>query len=124
MEPTSFNPVVFLFADNQTVVVLTVIVCAIAGLFAILHIIAAISQLRKGYKLSHLLMLCGGIDIIGAIINCIDGRASDWFWMLAGGALVCAAAIMNGRAAGKLNPLHHIIRGLLALALSLAFFFL
>ena len=101
--------------------ILKIVVCVPAGLFAVLHIIAAASRLLKEYKPSHLIMLCGGIGIIAAIFDHIDDRASDWYWMLAGGAMVCAAAIMNGRAAGKLNPLHHIIRGIAVLALTLAF---
>lgn len=102
--------------------ILKIAICVLAGLFAVLHIIAAVSQLaKKKSPAASVLMLGGALEALAAGIDCLIGGSLDWLFMLVGGVMVCAAAIMNGRAAGKLNPLHHIIRGVLAAGLTLAF---
>lgn len=110
--------------DHQGYVIFIILVCVLAGLFALLHLIAAISQLKSGGKLSSLLMLTGSLGTAAAVIDCLLGGRFDWLLMLAGGGLVCFAAIRNGQAAGKLHWQHHLIRIGTALLLTLAFIYI
>jgi len=107
--------------DNQLHVVWTAIVCVLAGLFGVLHIIAAASQIRKGYKPSYLVMIVGALLTIAAAVACLFGVGGGWnldaLLMALGGGAVCGAAWWNGRSSAVENGdawmfhlSHHIIR--------------
>ncbi len=115
--------------------ILKIAVCAMAGLFALLHGIAAISQLPKSLKsgsagnlLPHLLMLAGGLTAAAAVAACLLGSSFDWLLMLLGGSAVCGAALWNGRRAAAqqgdqalFHLAHHISRAAVMLILVVNF---
>lgn len=107
--------------DHQIHVIWTVAVCALAGIFALLHLIAAGSQLKRHFHPAHLLMLAGALGTAAAAADCLYGGTLDWLIMLQGGWMVCAAALWNGmRAQGetaRLHLSHHIIRAGIAAVL-------
>lgn len=97
-------------ATNQSIVILTIAVCALAGLFTALHMIAAVSQLKNGCKPSHILMLAGSLGVAAAVFDCLMGGAFDWLLMALGGGMVCGAAFWNGKSSGNFHLAHHLLR--------------
>lgn len=98
-----------------------ILTCLLAGLFAVLHLIAAVSQLRKETHPSHILMLASSLVVLSAVTGCLLGSGFDWLLLLVGGGMVCAAAIWNGRRSGTLHLSHHITRAAVVLILVLNF---
>ena len=103
-------------------------VSVLAILFALLHIIAATVQLRSkdsAARGSAVLMLCGGVALIcSSAAHLINGSLWDWQDPLSaacGFLLICFAAYLNGRRAGKVHVSHHLIRGGIAVLLVICF---
>ena len=112
--------------DHRELITQMLILCAIAALFGLLHIIAASSQLKKKkkYYISTWTMIIGGLLMIQAVVLCVFGSSLDWGSALLGGLFVCMAALMNGRRSGNMHKLHHILRGVIAAALVVGFYLL
>ena len=111
-----------LVTEHTVHIALTLAVCGFAALFGILHGIAAVSQLvKKKAPAPAVLMLGGSLGALAAVVDCLLGGRFDWLLMLLGGAMVCAAAVWNGRRAGKLHPAHHLIRAGMMLILVVGF---
>ena len=107
-------------------------VSVLAILFALLHIIAAVTQFKskdpaaRGLAVS---MASGGLcAIIAAVFHlywgAVGGNAnlSDAITLAIGCLLICAAAYMNGRRAGKVHLSHHLVRGGIAVLLVVGLF--
>lgn len=108
----------------------TLTACVLALLFGVLHLMAAVSAMRKGYRPYQLVMLAGGVISLLAAPACLFGWAwnMDAVLMALGGGAVCGAAFYNGRSAaaeagdGKLFHLsHHMVRLAFVLILVLNF---
>ena len=113
--------------DHRELITQIIILCAIAVLFGLLHIIAAASQLGKKKKKRYITswtMIIGGLLMIQAVVLCVFGSALDWGSALLGGLLICFAAFMNGRRSGNMHKIHHVIRGLIAAAIVVGFLLL
>lgn len=89
-------------------------VSVLAILFGLLHIVAAAAQFKskdpaaRGFAVA---MACGGINAIGAAISHLaGGMAGDIGALSIACLLICLAAYMNGRRAGKVHTLHHAVR--------------
>lgn len=106
-----------------------IVISVLAILFGLLHILAAITQLKSkdaAARGAAALMLCGSVLLIGtAIAHLVYGVPGDWMVALSAAACgflpVCFAAYLNGKRAGKVNPLHHVIRGGIAVLLVVGF---
>ena len=109
--------------DHRELIAQMLILCVIAALFGLLHIIAAASQLKKKkkYYISTWMMIIGGLLMIQAVVLCVFGSHLDWGSALLGGLFMCFAALMNGRRSGNMHKVHHVIRGVIALALVVGF---
>ena len=111
--------------DHRELIVQMLILCGIATLFGLLHIIAAASQLgnkkKKKRYLTSWTMIIGGLLMIQAVVLCVFGSALDWESALLGGLLVCFAAFMNGKRGGNMHKLHHLIRGVIVAAIVVGF---
>lgn len=116
--------------DHTFFVAWMLIVCALALVFAVLHLIAVISRMAKEFRPSQIVMLVGCVITLLAIPACLFG----WPWnmdsllMAVGGGAVCGAAFYNGRSAAakagdeKLFHLsHHIARFAFVLILAVNF---
>ena len=103
-------------------------VSVLAILFALLHIIAAVTQLRSkdlAARGSSVIMLCGGAALLCSAISHLI-NSSLWAWMdtlsaACGFLLICFAAYLNGRRSGKVHLSHHLVRGGIAALLVLGF---
>lgn len=106
-----------------------IVVGALAILFGLLHLIAAAAQFKSkdpAARGSAALMLTGSVLLIGtAIAHLAYGAPGDWMVALSAAVCgflpICFAAYINGKRAGKLNALHHIIRGIAAVLLVVGF---
>lgn len=109
--------------DHRELITRMLILCGIAALFGLLHIIAAASQLGKKKKryVTSWTMLIGGLLMIQAVVLCVFGSTLDWASALLGGLFVCFAAFMNGRRSGNMHKVHHIIRAVIAAAIVVGF---
>ena len=97
-----------------------IIVSVLAILFGLLHLVAAVTQLKFKDPAARGLaaaMACGGIALICAAIVNLMGHLSGWqdtLGVALGCLLICVAAYENGRRSGNLHPSHHIVRGSIA----------
>lgn len=115
--------------DHTFLIIWTLTACALAGLFALLHLIAAVTAMAKEYRPSHLVMLAGCVITAAAIPACLMG----WPWnldamlMAVGGGTVCGAAYWNGKSAARAGDerlfhiSHHIARFAFVLVLVMNF---
>lgn len=116
--------------DLLFLVVWTLSVCALALVFGLLHLIAGISAMVKGYRPWQIVMLIGCLITLAAVPACILGWPGnlDAVLMAAGGGTVCGAAFYNGRRAMKeagdkrlFHLSHHISRLAFVLVLVMNF---
>ena len=98
-----------------------IIVCIVSVLFGALSLIAALSQLKKGLQPSHVLMGCGSLILLGAVICNIVPLHWDWCIALIGTVMICAAAVWNGKQSENFHWQHHLIRIALSAALVIGF---
>lgn len=104
-----------------------IVISVLAILFGLLHIIAAAAQFKSkdpAGRGSAVMMACGGIAVICAAVAHLAGAHPGWEDALpaaSGGLLVCFAAYLNGKRAGQIHPLHHIVRGGIAVLLVIGF---
>ncbi len=101
-------------------------VCIAAILFALLHLLAGAVQWKRQPEARGraLVMLCGAAAaLISSAVKLAGGGLSCVPILFCGLLLICAMAILNGRAAGKINPAHHAVRIAAAVLLVLGFIF-
>ena len=96
----------------------------VSVLFGGLSAIAAVSQMKteKG-PFPAVWMLAGSALLIAAAVCGIAKQSYDFLLALLGCAGICAAAIANGLKSGSFHIQHHIIRITLSLLLIIGFFF-
>lgn len=85
---------------------------AITALYAVLCVIAAVSQLKHTEKRdTSACMLLGSAILLSAIL--LQALSGSWGWLLitAGGIMIFTAAFQNGKRSGSFHPRHHVIRG-------------
>ena len=105
-------------------------VSVLAILFALLHVIAAVTQLRSkdpAARGSAVLMLCGGTALIcSAAAHLIYDGAGSQITVLSAGVCgflpICLAAYLNGRRSGTVHTLHHAVRCGVAILLVVGLF--
>lgn len=111
--------------DHQGYIALTITVCVLAGLFGLLHLVAAASQIMKDRKPAHMVMMAGALCAIAAAVVCLCGAGSgynlDSLLMALGGGAVCGAAWQNGKSSGNFHLAHHLLRFGIALVLVFTF---
>lgn len=85
---------------------------------------AALSRIKaKESELSHVIMSIGSLFLIGAVIFNILKLGFDWIAALIGAAMICFAAVWNGKRNGNFHIQHHIIRLALSSVLVAGFAF-
>ena len=105
-------------------------VSVLAILFGLLHIIAAVTQLRSkdpAARGSASLMLCGSVALIcSAVAHLVYDGAGSQITVLSAAVCgffpICFAAYLNGRRSGKVHLSHHLVRGGIAALLVLGLF--
>lgn len=103
-------------------------VSIIAILFSLLHIAAAVTQFKSkdpAARGSAVWMVSGGVLLLcAAVPHLIRSGGAGWMDALTagvGGVFVCFAAVLNGKRAGKVHPVHHIVRGIIVALLIVGF---
>lgn len=100
------------------------VVAVIAFLYGTLSLIAALSQWKdRAARPAAALMSAGAAAVLAAAVLKLLGWDLSWLPLAAGGALICAAAILNGVRMGKVHYSHHAVRAVLTVLLALGFFF-
>lgn len=94
------------------------IICAITVLYAVLCMLAAVTQIKTStHKDTSIMMLSGGLLLVIATIS----KNADWILVITGGLLICIAAFLNGKRNGNFHIHHHIIRFIITLLLVIGF---
>lgn len=102
-----------------------ILLCVISVAFGALSMTAALSRIKaKEGELSHVIMTVGSIFLIAAVVFNILKLGFDWILALIGTAMICIAAVWNGKRNGNFHIQHHIIRIALSSVLVIGFIFL
>lgn len=101
------------------------ILYALTILYAVLCVIAAVSQLKSAKeKDTPASMLAGSAILLGAVLMQELSGSWGWLFAIAGGIMIFVCALQNGRRSGKLHIRHHVIRGGFTALLVLGFLLL
>lgn len=99
-----------------------ILLCVISLAFGALSMTAALSRIKaKEGELSHVTMAVGSIFLIGSVIFNILNFGIDWIVALIGTAMICIAAVWNGKRNGNFHIQHHVIRIALSFVLVIGF---
>lgn len=87
--------------------------------FALLHLLASISELKKGnHALGNRLLFIGScLATVSLILYFFLPIVALVLWMI-GCCLICYGAYWNGKRKGNFHPAHHLIRIGIALVLT------
>ena len=93
--------------------------------FALLHLLASLSELKKGnHTLGNQFLLIGScLATVSLILYFFLPIITLVLWLI-GCGLICYGAYWNGKHKGNFHPVHHLIRIRQALALACLFAFL
>ena len=91
-----------------------------ALVFALLHLLASLSEVKKGnHTLGNTFLLIGSsLATLSLILYFFLPIASLVLWLI-GSGLICYGAYWNGKHKGNLHPAHHLIRMGIALVLTI-----
>lgn len=99
------------------------IAVVVAISYGILSLVAAVSQWKdRSARNAAALMSVGAAAILAAAVLKLLAWSFAWLPLAAGGALICAAAVMNGLRMGRVHYSHHAVRSALTALLALGFF--
>ena len=97
------------------------VLAVITAAYALLSALAATVQMKSAdRKDAPILMLTGGILMLAAAVTVIILWQFDWVLAVTGSALICIAALINGRR-GEFHASHHIVRLALTVILTIGF---
>lgn len=90
--------------------------------FVLLHLLASLSELRKGKNtLGNRLLLIGSyLASVSLILYFILPIVALFLWLI-GCGLICYGAYWNGKQKANFNPVHHVIRVGIALVITILF---
>lgn len=92
----------------------------LAFAFALLHLLASLSELKKGnHTLGNTFLLIGSsLATLSLILYFFLPTVSLVLWLI-GCGLICYGAYWNGKHKGNFHPAHHLIRIGIALVLTI-----
>ena len=88
--------------------------------FALLHLLASLTEVKKGnHTLGNTFLLIGSsLATFALILYFLLPIVSLSLWLI-GCGLICYGAYWNGKHKGKFNPAHHLIRMGIALVITI-----
>ena len=88
--------------------------------FALLHLMASLSELRKGKKTlgNRFLLIGSSLATFSLILYFFLPIVALFIWLI-GVSLICYGAYWNGKHKENFNPAHHVIRIGIALILTI-----
>lgn len=100
--------------------IVNIITVFLALVFALLHLLTSLSELRKGKNTlgNRLLFIGSSIATLSLILYCFLPIVALFLWLI-GCGLICYGAYWNGKQKENFHPTHHVIRAGIALVLTL-----
>lgn len=100
--------------------IFNIITALLALAFALLHLMASLSELRKGKNTlgNQLLLIGSSLATISLILYFFLPIVALSLWLV-GCGLICYGAYWNGKHKENFNPAHHIIRLGIALVITI-----
>lgn len=101
-------------------ILLSIFTALLALAFALLHLLASLSELRKGnHSFGNTFLLIGScLATLSLILYFILPIVALFLWLI-GCGLICYGAYWNGKQKENFNPVHHLIRMGIALVLTI-----
>ena len=101
-------------------ILLGIFTALLALAFALLHLMASLSELRKGKNTlgNQLLLIGSSLATISLILYFFLPIVALSLWLV-GCGLICYGAYWNGKHKENFNPAHHIIRLGIALVITI-----
>ena len=101
-------------------ILLGIITPLLALAFALLHLMASLSELRKGKNTlgNQLLLIGSSLAILSLILYFFLPIVALSLWLI-GCGLICYGAYWNGKHKENFNPAHHVIRLGIALVITI-----
>lgn len=101
-------------------ILLSIFTAFLALAFALLHLLASLSELRKGKNTlgNRLLLIGSSIATLSLILYCFLPIVALSLWLI-GCGLICYGAYWNGKHKENFNPAHHVIRIGIALVITI-----
>lgn len=101
-------------------ILLGIITALLALAFALLHLMASLSELRKGKNTlgNQLLLIGSSLAILSLILYFFLPIVALSLWLI-GCGLICYGAYWNGKHKENFNPAHHVIRIGIALVITI-----
>ncbi|MDU2588847.1 MAG: glucuronide permease [Streptococcus sp.] len=100
--------------------IFSIITTFLALAFALLHLLASLSELRKGKNTlgNQLLFIGSCLATLSLILYFLLPIVALFIWLI-GCALICYGAYWNGKQKENFHPTHHLVRIGIALVLTL-----
>ena len=101
-------------------ILLGIITALLALAFALLHLMASLSELRKGKNTlgNQLLLIGSSLAILSLILYFFLPIVALSLWLI-GCGLICYGAYWNGKHKENFHPAHHVIRLGIALVITI-----
>ena len=101
-------------------ILLGIITALLALAFALLHLMASLSELRKGKNTlgNQLLLIGSSLATLSLILYYFLPIVALSFWLI-GCGLICYGAYWNGKHKENFHPAHHVIRLGIALVITI-----
>ena len=102
------------------VIILAIFTAFLALAFALLHLLASLSELRKGRNLlgNRLLLIGSSLATLSIFLYFFLPIIALSLWLI-GCGLICYGAYWNGKQKENFHPAHHLIRIGIALVLTI-----
>ena len=99
---------------------LSIVTAFLALAFALLHLLASLSELRKGKDTlgNRLLLIGSSLATLSLILYFFLPIVALSLWLI-GCGLICYGAYWNGKQKENFNPAHHVIRLGIALVITI-----
>ncbi|MDU7123311.1 MAG: glucuronide permease [Streptococcus sp.] len=100
--------------------IVNIITVFLALVFALLHLLVSLSELKKGKKTLgiYLLFLGSSLATFSLILYFFFSIVALSFWLI-GCGLICYGAYWNGKHKENFHPAHHVIRIGIAMILTI-----
>ncbi len=101
-------------------ILLSIITALLALAFALLHLMASLSELRKGKNTlgNQLLLIGSSLATLSLILYFFLPIVALSLWLI-GCGLICYGAYWNGKHKENFHPVHHVIRLGIALVITI-----
>ncbi len=103
----------------NVVIILAIFTAFFALAFALLHLLASLSEVKKGNLLGNRLLLIGSsLATLSIFLYFFLPIIALSLWLI-GCGLICYGAYWNGKQKENFHPVHHLIRIGIALVLTI-----